>query len=225
MATIDSTTLNRINGTSGSGTSGTTTGNSSEAIQNRFLKLLTTQLQAQDPLNPMDNSQMTAQMAQISTVSGLEKLNSAMEMLTQSQQAAMSLASASLIGRQVLTEGSGLKLENGQAKGAVYLGSSADQVKISVFNAEGAEVDNFVINNAASGTTYFNWDGTSLDNKQLADGKYTFRVEASSNGSKLTDVAAMNYQKVNGLSFNGGATYLNLADGSRLALGQVAEVA
>src|SRR3954453_5197710 len=76
-------------------------------VQDRFLKLLVTQMKNQDPLNPMDNAQVTTQLAQLSTVNGIKSLNTPMQSLASSLISAQGMQSAALIGRSVIAEGSG----------------------------------------------------------------------------------------------------------------------
>jgi flagellar basal-body rod modification protein FlgD len=110
-----------LNGnSSGTGSTNANTDTSAQGIQDRFLKLLVTQLQAQDPMNPMDNSQITSQMAQISQVSGMQTLNTAMQSLVQSQAANQSLMAATMIGKQALVPGNALNMTSGSSvQGAV----------------------------------------------------------------------------------------------------------
>src|SRR5687767_7932008 len=90
-------------------------------IQDRFLKLLVTQMKNQDPLNPLDNAQVTTQLAQISTVNGVERLNSAIRAISDSFAAGQSLQAAGMIGREVLVPGSTLQLAGGAARFGVEL--------------------------------------------------------------------------------------------------------
>ena len=101
--------------------------NGVESVQDRFLTLLVTQMRNQDPLNPLENAEVTTQLAQISTVSGIDKLNQAMQGMTQGFLATQSVQAGSLIGRGVLAPGSTLVLEAGQAKAGVSLAGSADR--------------------------------------------------------------------------------------------------
>src|SRR5258705_8779344 len=107
-------------------------------IQDRFLKLLVTQMKNQDPLNPMDNAQVTSQLAQISTVNGIQQLNTTVQSLSTSFLSAQSLQSTSLIGHTVLTDGNTLNVANGvPAYGAVSLAQAADSVKVNIVSPAG----------------------------------------------------------------------------------------
>ncbi len=92
-----------------------------QAAQDRFLKLLVAQINNQDPLNPMDNAQMTTQMAQINTVSGIQQLNATLKGMADQYSAMQGLQGTSLIGRQALVEGNQLGFDGDQARGAVAL--------------------------------------------------------------------------------------------------------
>ena len=108
----------------------------------RFLKLLVAQMQNQDPLNPMDNAQVTSQMAQIQSVNGIEKLNRSVEGLG-SQFAQMSaLQGASLVGRDVIVPGNRLVINDEDlVQGGFELNGPADSVKVEVLNGGGAPRD------------------------------------------------------------------------------------
>ena len=127
MATnVDLTTLNRT--TSGSNTVKT---QNEAGAEDRFLKLLVAQMQNQDPLNPMDNAQVTSQMAQIQSVNGIEKLNRSVEGLG-SQFAQMSaLQGAALVGRDVIVPGNRLVTNDEElVQGGFELNGPADSVKV-----------------------------------------------------------------------------------------------
>ena len=87
---------------------GTTT--KAEDQQTKFLTLLTTQLKNQDPLNPMDNAQMTSQLAQISTVDGIERLNTTLASMMSSTSETQALQMAALVGHGALVDGNNLPL-------------------------------------------------------------------------------------------------------------------
>lgn len=149
----------------------------------RFLKLLITQMQNQDPLNPMDNAQVTSQMAQISTVTGIEKLNQTMQSLSGQMLSSQALQGAALVGRTVLMEGSGLHFgEDRIASGGFELTSAADDVKIEVLSPSGRVVDTIEFGAASAGRSGFEWaapEGTSMDGM-------TFRVVAKTGSVALT---------------------------------------
>src|SRR5450755_1727985 len=112
----------------------------SASIGDRFLKLLVTQLKNQDPLNPMDNAQLTSQLAQISTVTGISKLNDTMSALSASLGSNQYVQAAGLVGHTVLTPGNKLQLASASAAGGVRLESAADNVLVTISDASGHAV-------------------------------------------------------------------------------------
>src|SRR5262245_12635921 len=130
MATNPITSSSGTAASNGAAVTGAANGNS----EDRFLKLLVAQLQNQDPLNPMDNAQVTSQMAQIQTVSGIEKLNSTVLGLNSQFAQLQTLGGAALVGRSVLIEGNRMAVENGAGHGGFELASQADRVKLEVLD-------------------------------------------------------------------------------------------
>jgi flagellar basal-body rod modification protein FlgD len=147
-------------------------------LQNRFLTLLTAQLKNQDPLNPLDNSQMTSQLAQISTVDGISQLNTTLQALVSNSSDSQALQAAALVGKPVLVPGTGLSLANGQALGGVELASAADDVVATIRNASGLTVRTLDLGAMNAGTNGFQWDGTTDDNVPAVDGSYTMSFAA-----------------------------------------------
>jgi len=157
------------------------------ASADRFLKLLVAQMQNQDPLNPMDNAQVTSQMAQINTVSGIEKLNASVTALSSQFVQMQALQGASLVGHDVVVPGDKLSITDGVAQGGFELSNAADQVKVEVLSASGQVVDTLNLGAQGSGLHSFVWDaGTADDSKGLR-----FRVSAKSGASSLTTTALM----------------------------------
>jgi flagellar basal-body rod modification protein FlgD len=188
--------------------------------QNRFLKLLTTQLQNQDPMNPVDNAQTTSQLAQISTVSGVTQLNSTLEKLMSSYQSSESLQAANLIGRGVLVEGSGLTLSKSMAAGGIQLDGPADKVSVSILDANGIEVDRLDMGNLDAGIHEFAWDGTSTNGTVLADGNYTIKVSATQDGNKVV-THPLQLGKVNSVVTGGSSLQIDVSQIGRVAVSDI----
>jgi flagellar basal-body rod modification protein FlgD len=191
MATVQSTTsssdlfasINAANTKSSTASTGTST---TQEAQDRFLKLLVTQLKNQDPLNPMDNAQMTTQLAQINTVSGIEKLNTTLGTLVDSFSSSQAMQSAGMIGKDVLVEGSKLALASGQAFGGVKLAGAADQVSLDILDAGGKILQTQKLGAREAGNFNFVWDGKTDAGAQMADGgNYKFAVTATQGGKKV----------------------------------------
>ncbi|MBP6096084.1 MAG: flagellar hook assembly protein FlgD [Methyloversatilis sp.] len=195
-----------------------------DASQNRFLRLLTTQLKMQDPLNPMDNAQVTSQLAQISTVDGISKLNSTLEKLTESSSDAQHLQAAALVGHAVLVEGSKLELLNGQSMGGVELTAPADRVAITIKDASGLVVRELDLGPKEAGISQFPWDGlTDAGTPVAKDGKYSFTVEAVLGKQKLVGTP-LELAVVNSVERTGGTTRLNVGQQSLVTMNDIKQI-
>jgi flagellar basal-body rod modification protein FlgD len=153
----------------------------------RFLKLLVTQMQNQDPLNPMDNAQVTSQMAQISTVSGISDLNTTVSGLNAQFVQLQAVQGASLVGHDVTMVGNQLDVTagSGVGVGGFELASSADSVKVQVLDGAGTLLETLDLGAQPAGMNGFSWPGA-------ADGKaYTFKVTAKAAGSDLKPTPLM----------------------------------
>ncbi len=165
-----------------SSSSGTT---SMAGAEDRFLKLLVAQLNNQDPMNPMDNAQMTSQMAQINTVTSVQQVNDTLKNLSTQLSSLQMLQGSSLVGHDVLVEGSTLALKDGKASGAIDLDTKADSVKIDILSAGGQVVDTIDLGAQSAGRHSFSWDASG----QLATGTPTFRVSATLGSAKVTGIS------------------------------------
>lgn len=196
----------KLNGT-------TATSKTTDASTDRFLKLLVTQLQNQDPLNPMDNAQMTSQMAQISTVSGLEKVNTSIQDMSSSFMSMQAVQGANLVGRSVLVEGKDLKVTDGQAAAGFELDGAADSVKIEVLSSAGRVVDTIDLGAETTGQHGFTW--TPPSSVTSTDG-LTFRVKATS-GTNTVAATTLNTDKVKAVNTSGNTLNLELQGGGTVA--------
>lgn len=220
MTTVQGTTssnlIDSLNGTSEKKSSTSET-------QDRFLKLLVTQMQNQDPLNPMDNAEVTSQMAQLSTVTGIEKLNDTLLSISSSFMASQSLQAASMIGHSVLTSGTSLALSNGVAGGGVELRQPVDQLIVTVKDAAGTAIHTVDLGPQPAGVTTFLWDGLKDDGTAAADGTYTFEVRARQGGNDIP-VERLATGNVTSVSLAAGGLKLNVAGLGEVELSQVKRI-
>jgi flagellar basal-body rod modification protein FlgD len=190
--------------TAASSTTGTTPGDQ-QGTQATFLKLLTTQLQNQDPLSPMDNAQLTSQIAQINTVTGISALNTSVQGLATQFLQMQTLQGASLVGKNVIVPGNKLDIESGTAQGGFSLDSAADAVKVEVMNPAGQVVDTLQLGAQGAGMHSFNWASGKYDNSA----NLTFRVSAASGTTALTATPLMTDQ-IDAVSTSGTSLMLEL---------------
>ncbi|MBS3997129.1 MAG: flagellar hook assembly protein FlgD [Hydrogenophaga sp.] len=211
---IDTRNLGQaVGSTTGSGGNNAT---DPAASQDRFLKLLVAQLNNQDPLNPMDNAQMTTQMAQINTVSGIQELNATLKGMAAQFGSMQALQGTSLVGREALVSGTQLGFDGTLGKGAMRLEQGASQVSVEVLGKGGQVIDTLQFGPLTAGQHSFNWDGSGTDPTQVSG----FRVRASNDGQP---VAASTFSRftVTGSGMSQGAMTLQLQDGRSLGYDQV----
>jgi flagellar basal-body rod modification protein FlgD len=178
----------------------------------RFMKLLVAQMQNQDPLNPMDNAQVTTQMAQISTVSGLEKLNTTVTGLNSQFVQLQAMQSAALIGRDVAVEGNALRITDGKGAGGFELSGAAKNVKVEIQNAAGTTIGTVELTDLEAGRHDFSYAvPDAYKNSAL-----TFKVTAT-NGATAVESMALQHQRIQAVSTFGDTLALELANGERVA--------
>jgi flagellar basal-body rod modification protein FlgD len=173
-----------IFGNSGA-TAAQATRSAAEEMSERFMTLFLAQLRNQDPLNPMDNTEITSQLAQMNMVSGLENLNASMKALLGSQHEALSLQAANLIGRNVLVPGKAMTLTEEGALFGLDFASAADRVEVVIYNGDGIEVSRQELGQQQAGALTFFWDGKDAEGNALPAGQYRFEAAASLEGAAV----------------------------------------
>ncbi|WP_395699002.1 flagellar hook assembly protein FlgD [Aquabacterium sp.] len=159
--------------------------NSATEQSDRFLKLLVTQMQNQDPLNPMDNAQITTQMAQISTVTGIDDLNKSITSMNTMLLQSQSLEAASLVGKNVLVPGKELQLaKDGSTAGGFELAGPADQVNVKIYDQGGKLIDTVKLGAVDQGRHGFTWKSPDANATGL-----TFEVSATNGGVAVGSTA------------------------------------
>lgn len=201
--TVDTNPASAVYAALNSKSSTKTSATSSTETEDRFLKLLVTQLKNQDPLNPLDNAQMTSQMAQISTVNGIEKLNATLQAMMNSTSQSQTMQAATLLGKGVLVPGSGIamKAADGAAIAGFSLAAPADSATITINDANGITVRTISLGGMEAGTHPFQWDGKASNGAAVADGSYTFNV-AAKRGSDNVDATALQFGMVTSIMNN-----------------------
>lgn len=192
--------------------------------QSDFLKLMTTQLQSQDPTNPVDNSQFVSQMAQFSQLSATQDLltsvNGLSSSVTGAIQSSQVLGSSSLINRQVLVPSTTINYSGNPVTGAANV-ATAGNVTVNVVDATGNVVRSMNLGNQSGGLSQFSWDGN--DNSGNAVPQGTYSMTATSNGVPADTYVA---GAVTAVGYGGSTlgTYLQVAGVGGVALSQVAQI-
>jgi len=191
-----------------------------EEMQNRFLTLLTTQLKNQDPLNPMDNAEVTSQLAQMSTVQGIDNLNKLFQQFLETNSVS---ELASLVGRGVLVQGEKLELTQAGGVGGVALDHPADQVTVTIIDANGLPVRKLDLGALEAGSHNFLWDGRSDTGQPAAAGSYRIQVEAKS-GNEPVPAKALQLAQVTGVVRGEKGTDLQLGSLGIFRLDEIHQV-
>lgn len=214
--TVSQTLLNTMNPSK-------TGASSADAAQDRFMTLLVTQMKNQDPLNPMDNAQMTSQLAQLSTVSGIDKLNSTMESLISNVQSSQTFQATSMIGKNVLVPGNTLQLNANASSFGVDLPASVDQLNVAIKDSAGNIVKHFNLGAQKAGVISLNWNGYSDAGVNMNNGAYTFQVSAVSAGQSTT-ATGLSYDQIAGISNGSQGIALNLSTLGMVDMSQVKQI-
>ncbi len=220
--TISSSLMAAMNGTS-STASATASGSAVNSMQNQFMDLLVTQLKNQDPLNPMDNAQITSQLAQLSTVTGINQLNTTLQSRMSAYQSDQTVQAANMIGKNVLVNGSTLNYTGGTATFGVNLASSADSMTVNIVNSGGQTVDSFNLGSQPAGVVPLQWDGTTSNGTAAPNGSYTIQVKASSSGTAV-GAQPLAYGTVSSVLNNGSGTQIDVNGVGMVALSSVAQI-
>ena len=206
-----------------SGGGAASTKSAATAAQDRFMTLLVTQLKNQDPLSPMDNAQMTSQMAQISTVSGIEKLNTTLQALSASMTPNQTLQATSMIGHGVLVEGNGVDMAGGVGLGGFSLAAPVDSAMVTIHDGSGALIRSIDLGAQPAGINKWAWDGKNDAGTLMADGSYTFKVAALQGG--VSEAATgLQYGIVNSVTQGAAGATLNVGSLQNVALTQVLQI-
>jgi flagellar basal-body rod modification protein FlgD len=192
MATSFDTTLNNLGIGSYSSTSAaatpSATGASGTLGQADFLKLMTAQLNNQDPFNPVDNTQMVAQMAQFSSVAGISQMNTTLTSIADKLNGTSTSDALSYVGKTVLTPGdTAYARTSGGIAGAIELGSDATDVNVTISDQSGSVLKTMSLGAQSKGTINYDWDGTTNGGTAAGSGPYKISVTASNAGTAVTN--------------------------------------
>ncbi|MFZ6693527.1 flagellar hook assembly protein FlgD [Undibacterium sp. SXout20W] len=222
---VDPTLLAAMNGTKSSA-------NTIQSAQDQFMKLLTTQLKNQDPLNPMDNAQVTSQLAQLSTVTGINQVNASINAMNANFQASQSLQAANMIGHGVFTPGSNISLTTTTNSAGVNSTAGAFGLNlpqnisggtVSITNAAGAVVKTINLGSMQQGVQTLSWDGSTDSGGTAPTGTYSYAVKAVSGASPVTPTN-LEFGMVSSVSANSQGVTLNLANLGSVAMNSVVQI-
>ncbi len=175
-----------------------------------FLRLMTEQLQHQDPLKPMDNTQMVAQMAQLSTVQGITDLNTTVSGFQSALTSDQVLRGAALVGHEVLVPSEKMVIGSEGGAEGIVAAPSAGVVTLDVSDANGKKVAQISVQAAAAGETAFQWDGTDGNGNRLPAGSYSVSATHADTSGSQTKLSTYVQAPVESVTVGSDGLYLNL---------------
>ncbi len=196
-----------------------------ELGQEDFLKLMTTQLQNQDPMKPMENGDFLSQIAQFSTVTGIGDLQKSFESLSESLVSNQALQAATLVGRKVLAPtGTAALAQGGSIQGSVELPSASSSVVVNIYDGAGQVIRRLDLGSQAAGPVSFQWDGLMDDGQYAPPGNYLVGAEAGFDG-RTEAIETLIASEVRSVTVgNGGGLLLDLAGSGPLEFSQVRQI-
>jgi flagellar basal-body rod modification protein FlgD len=198
-----------------------------ELGQEDFFSLLTQELAYQDPFKPVENSDMVAQMASFTTADGISNMDSKFEQLNTIMSSNQALQASGLVGTKVLAPASSAFLSEGEdVSGRIELPQNAPNLRLQIANQVGEVVKVLDMGEQKSGAIAFNWDGTDMNGKKVAEGSYRLKASASIDGN-AQDLKISSFQHVESVNIGntGNGIMLNLKGMGSLPLSQATEVA
>ena len=202
--------MTTITGTGASPATGGTANAGATLDQSAFLKLMTTQLTMQDPFNPMDNTQMVAQMAQFSQVSGIAEMNRSLQTLTEMMGQGRLGEAASWIGRSMLVMSDyATPLADGKYSGEIHLAEASSDVVVNFLDDSGAVVHSQPMGSKKAGAFSYEWDGKNAAGEPVP-GPVKIVVSANNADGKPIETAAASWTRVQSIQSpaSGGAAGL-----------------
>jgi flagellar basal-body rod modification protein FlgD len=189
-----------------------------------FLKLLITQLQHQDPLNPADSTEFTSQLAQFSSLEQLSNVNDNLAALKLYQASSNNAQAVSFIGKDIVSKGKSLQVTSGQPVACEFeLKAAAKRAVVSIYDASGNFVRDIQGTALPAGKQSLSWDAKDRNGNTVPDGAYTFEVQAEGASGEKLDVTTYSKGTVTGITFEDGITYLVIGR-SKVAIGDVTQV-
>ena len=195
--------------------------------RNAFLRLFTTQLQNQNPLDPMKNEAFVAQLAQFSSLEATTRMSDSLEQFVTSQSTEKVMRGASLIGKNVFVSGSSVNQAGGEVIEAMLnLDEMADSVKLQVIDPNTNQVVNAMdLGPQMAGEVEFSWNGGNFQGEAAPAGEYIFFAEMT-RGEKVKQVPVHAEAKVRGVSWSDetGQVLLEIADGQSIPLSEIKRI-
>lgn len=192
--------------------------------KDEFLKLLTMQLRYQNPLNPMDNTEFTSQLTQLSSLDALNNMVTQMNDMLLYQNSIQNTLTLNLIGKNVKFSGDQISLKDNKGEISYNLAGNATKVTISILDSSGKLIRKIEAGQQNSGSNNYVWDGKDSSGNKMPEGSYKFKVEALDASGKPVEATAVSKGVVTGVTFENNTTYLVIDGKTKLKLNEILEI-
>lgn len=217
--------MSTVSSTTGASTTDTTTTHKTSLDQTDFMTILLAQLKYQDPNNPMDDTEMAAQLVQYSNLEALNKINDGVQSLVDSNSNDNILSGVNYIGKSIKSTGYNLTMSSGTVSTLYYsLGEAVTDVTANVYDEDGDLIRSEALGSKGIGDYSYVWDGKDTNGTAMTDGTYGVIVKATNAEGANVLVQSQISGKVTGVKTSNGTVFLELADGRTVELANVTEV-
>jgi len=196
-----------------------------ELDKEAFLKLLVTQLKHQDPLNPLESIEFTAQLAQFTSLEQLFNLNEGVETMTSTIQSQNAFQAVDLVGKEVKAQSQVLGVKGGQpTQGVFSLDESAASVLVNIYGENWLKIRTLDLGPLSSGPHNIDWDGRDAAGSTVSDGKYYFQVLAVSAYDEFLKTTGLVEGKITGITFDRSGQPLLVMNGLEINIADIVEI-
>ena len=179
-----------------------------------FLKLLVTQLQNQDPLNPSDPTEFTAQLAQFSSLEQLFTVNESLVGLTNASQSQQQMSALSLMGREAIFDSDSFQLGADEVTLGYKIEETADRVELHIQNASGKSLAVLKPEDKSAGTHFVNWNGLDANGQKVPAGNYTISILALDSAEEGITAQPLFKGRITGVDLDPAGSVLVTASGN-----------
>lgn len=191
--------------------------------KNMFLNLLIKQLQYQDPMNPVENTEFASQLAQFSQLEAMTDMSGNIEEMTRYQNSMNSMQAASFIGKQVSATGNTIAYAGGESTIDFKLEGNASKVAVTIYNSQGTIVRTMDMDNVLKGDVTCTWDGKDNSGDAVSPGTYYFSLDATDYSGAAVKTTTYANGTVTGIKFMNGTIYLQVGD-KQITLSQITSI-
>lgn len=195
-----------------------------EMGKDAFLKLLITQLQNQDPLNPMEGVEMTQQLAEFTSLENLVEMNEKFTSLNTALNAQNQFHVINLVGKDIKAYSTKMSLTDGEASGGVFIIEETADVKIHIYNESSTRIRTLDLGDTLPGEHNIEWDGRDESGSIAKDGVYSFVVSAADKNNEKVESISHIQGTVDGVTFDGQGVPTLLMNGIKISIGEVMQI-